>query len=297
LNCHRLESKLADIVINLKATLDEIKTHTAREKFKSQVLGCLRAWREWNVYSPDYLAQLDIIFAGGKGKEVDVDEVDGVPLDVDGVPLAKDVDGEPLADLEEEEEDMFDMSPKKSSLTAPPIKSKWEDSGPSLGSKWEESTAPSLGSKWESSEPLKKTVESNTKSSDEKRKKKREIEVKVAEYIDKLESGKCTRIKQITTNEQAEIYRYLLCKGKDAKKTIKHIATGRESLAELQNEMKNRPLSSPILASKLAGSGLVSYGSSPASSPSPELKRRREHSDKKKRSVSPKHERKKKSRH
>lgn len=66
----RLESKLADIVINLKATLDEIKTHTAREKFKAQVLGCLRAWREWNVYSPDYLAQLDIVFAGGKSNEV-----------------------------------------------------------------------------------------------------------------------------------------------------------------------------------------------------------------------------------
>lgn len=43
--------------------------------------------------------------------QVDVDEVDGVPLDVDGVPLAKDVDGEPLA--EEEEEDIFNMSPKK----------------------------------------------------------------------------------------------------------------------------------------------------------------------------------------
>ena len=35
-----------------------------------------------------------------------------MPLDVDGVPLAKDVDGEPLAD--EEEEDIFNMSPKKS---------------------------------------------------------------------------------------------------------------------------------------------------------------------------------------
>ena len=44
--------------------------------------------------------------------QVDVDEVDGVPLDVDGVPLAKDVDGEPLAD--EEDEDIFNMSPKKS---------------------------------------------------------------------------------------------------------------------------------------------------------------------------------------
>lgn len=295
----KLETKLADIVINLKATLDEIKTHTAREKYKSQVLGCLRAWREWNVYSPDYLAQLDIIFAGGKSKEVDVDEVDGVPLDVDGVPLSKDVDGEPLADPDPEDEDMFDMTPKKNASKAPPIKSKWEDAGPSLGSKWEESnTAPSLGSKWESNEPAKKNLESNSKSSDEKRKKKREIEVKVAEYIDKLESGKCTRIKQITTNEQAEIYRYLLCKGKDAKKTIKHIATGRESLTELQSEMKSKPLSSPVISGKLAGlGGLVSYGSSPTSSPSPELKRRREHSDKKKRSASPKHERKKKSRH
>ena len=48
------------------------------------------------------------------GDEVYIDEVDGVPLDVDGVPLAKDVDGEPLADPEEEEdEDIFNMSPKK----------------------------------------------------------------------------------------------------------------------------------------------------------------------------------------
>lgn len=92
--------------------------------------------------------------------------------------------------------------------------------------------------------------------------------------------------------------------GKDAKKTIKHIATGRESLSELQSEMRSNPLKSPVVVSPAAGrdsaglgSGLVSYGSSPASSPEPEVKRRREHSDKKKRSLSPKHERKKKSRH
>ena len=89
-----------------------------------------------------------------------------------------------------------------------------------------------------------------------------------------------------------------LCQGKDAKKKIKHIATGRESLAELQSEMRDNPLSSPVLITKSAGlGGLVSYGSSPASSPEPEPKRKREHSDKKKRSLSPKHERKKKSRH
>ena len=64
------------------------------------------------------------------------------------------------------------------------MKSKWEDSGPSLGSKWEESSAaPSLGSKWESTEPLKKNLESNSRSSDEKRKKKREIEVSKLSFI------------------------------------------------------------------------------------------------------------------
>lgn len=57
-------------MINLKATYEEIKTHAAREKFKSQVMGCLRAWREWNVYSGEFLLQLDIIFIGGKDEEV-----------------------------------------------------------------------------------------------------------------------------------------------------------------------------------------------------------------------------------
>ena len=43
--------------------------------------------------------------------------MDGIPLDVDGVPLAKDVDGVPLeeekkSDSEPEDDDMFDLSPK-----------------------------------------------------------------------------------------------------------------------------------------------------------------------------------------
>ena len=47
----------------------------------------------------------------------DPDEVDGIPLDVDGVPLAKDVDGMPLEEdkksvSDHEDEDMFDLSPK-----------------------------------------------------------------------------------------------------------------------------------------------------------------------------------------
>ena len=41
-----------------------------REKFKAQVLGSLKAWRDWNVYSPDFLMQLDLIFLGGKRAEV-----------------------------------------------------------------------------------------------------------------------------------------------------------------------------------------------------------------------------------
>jgi len=295
-----------------------------REKFKAQVLGSLKAWRDWNVYSPDFLMQLDLIFLGGKRAEPDPDEVDGIPLDVDGVPLAKDVDGVPLeeekkSDSEPEDDDMFDLSPK-SKKSAPSINSKWEDSAPSLGSKWEKNTfAPSLGSKWETSTWEEKggvskggisseTASPKAEDGDARRKKKREIEVKVAEYVDKLESGKCTRIKEITTNDQTEMYRYLLYKGKDAKKTIKHIATGKVNLSQLQEEMKREPVTSPVLKQKkrkggaatISGlGGLVSYGSSPASSPSPEHKRKREPSDKKKRSAvsSPKHERKKKSRH
>lgn len=316
----RLEGKLADIIINLKATLEEVKTRAAREKFKLQVSGCLRAWRDWNVYSPDYLAQLDIIFSGGKRKkqvEELVDEVDGIPLDVDGVPLSKDVDGSPLEE-DIAPEDIFDTSPKRKSKPGTPLlNSKWEDP-PASSSKWEKNSfAPSLGSKWESgawegSEEKKQGEKRGVNSaadtktsadSDTKRRKKREIEVKVAEYVDKLEAGKCTRIKQITTNDQAEMYRYLLYKGRDAKKIIKAVATGKQSLVALQADMKKNPATSPVIkgSKKPSGglSGLVSYGSSPTSSrsPSPELKRKREHSEKKKKAHSPKHERKKKSRH
>ena len=38
--------------------------------------------------------------------------MDGIPLDVDGVPLAKDVDGVPLDEDKPEDDDMFDMSPE-----------------------------------------------------------------------------------------------------------------------------------------------------------------------------------------
>jgi len=305
---NRLECKLAGIVINLKATYEEIKTHAAREKFKSQVMGCLRAWREWNVYSGEFLLQLDIIFIGGKDSEEPSpdDVMDGMPLDVDGVPLAKDsdVDGTPM---DVDGVPLVVPRPRKSKFDDDDIFTKSSTPPPSLGSKWETSNWESSAAetaKVKRSEPVYTPKE----ESDEKRKKKREIEVKVAEYVDKLESGKCTRIKEITTTDQAEIYRYLLLKGRDAKKSIKQIATGKITLQSVQQEMKAQPCTSPILSERdrkhskkrsknNSMSALVaSYGSSgPSRSPSPEpSKRKRED---KKRSKSPKHEKKKKSRH
>ena len=65
------------------------------------------------------------------------------------------------------------------------MSSKWEDSEPSLGSKWEKNSfAPSLGSKWETNTweekgAAKVAAASSpaTQDTDARRKKKREIEV------------------------------------------------------------------------------------------------------------------------
>eukprot|EP00051_Salpingoeca_urceolata_P029008 m.488678 g.488678 ORF g.488678 m.488678 type:complete len:591 (+) comp26016_c0_seq1:149-1921(+) len=102
-------AKLPAIFPHLKETYRAISGRLRAEKFKTQVMSCLRFWSDNNMCTPDYIANLEKEFLAqpaNKAQPAQPDEeedVDGEPLeedeDVDGVPMDvsdDDVDGVPL---------------------------------------------------------------------------------------------------------------------------------------------------------------------------------------------------------
>eukprot|EP00116_Pleurobrachia_bachei_P006071 sb/3466333/ len=286
----KLESRLGEIVIHLTATLQEIKNYRNKEKFQRQVHACFKAWKTWNLYSVDYLAQLESIFnSGAKGSQqqvesdAEVDEVDGMPLDVDGIPLAKDVDGEPIGVT-----DMFqvctymyngiDRLSNRNILRL--VRPLYDLSDRRYG-------IPQLS-------PIMKVRGGFNPKNFYRYPLFWQMEIlfwkfleifrnfwkfleffrnfwKFMEIYGKwkfLETGKCTRIQRITTMEQTELYRKLLYKGLDARKIIKQVASGKRNLAELHTEISKLPNckpSPPVAAASSSSGGsssLVKYADS-----------------------------------
>eukprot|EP00039_Didymoeca_costata_P010542 m.142018 g.142018 ORF g.142018 m.142018 type:complete len:684 (-) comp14870_c0_seq1:784-2835(-) len=116
------EAKLPEIFKHLNTAYRAITGRLRADNFRKNVMGCFKAWKDWNIFTPAFFADLESLFYNGTkaseqaqqsqpaptqvtqrsavGNQDEDEDLDGVPLeaepdeDLDGEPL--DLDGEPL---------------------------------------------------------------------------------------------------------------------------------------------------------------------------------------------------------
>ncbi|XP_018396131.1 PREDICTED: U2 snRNP-associated SURP motif-containing protein isoform X1 [Cyphomyrmex costatus] len=127
--------------------------------------------------------------------------------DIDGVPMDEDIDGVPMDDDDSVNARNKDDE-KKSTMPAGFVPSRWETVDPDqveaqamTTSKWEE-----LGQN-EDSNSQDTSMDSSRDYNEERRNRLREIEVKIMQYQDELESGRRTLKSGMTIQAQVEHYR------------------------------------------------------------------------------------------
>ncbi|XP_044257591.1 U2 snRNP-associated SURP motif-containing protein isoform X2 [Tribolium madens] len=243
------ESKLVDIMTEVKKSYDKLEGRLQAEGCKLRVLRILQALDD-SIYHKDYVNKLRTIFLGIKEPEPKEDpvvesniDIDGDPLQdqpetdddvpMDGATLLKsamkryknttisndDIDGKEIVD------DPNDVVlPQKKPAVAPLsgfIMSKWETIDPEqveaqamTTSKWDllgSSADPSQdGSSNDKEDSIDYTDTRNM--TEERRNKLREIEVKAVQYQDELESGQRALKTGWTLPQQVEHYRRKLLK-------------------------------------------------------------------------------------
>uniref|UniRef100_A0A8D3AQW6 Zgc:163098 n=1 Tax=Scophthalmus maximus TaxID=52904 RepID=A0A8D3AQW6_SCOMX len=230
------ESKLTQIFGDLNAAHKNIQARLQAEQFKQKVMSCFRAWEDWAIYPEPYLINLQNIFLGfAKAREelteevsVDldgapldsapVDDLDGCPIgwdpldgipvdDIDGVPLGvaiDDIDGMPSCHLWKNIEGTRKRHTlwKLSVLLSPRGYSVNSQHGEeeSEGDSTDDDSCSSI--KYDSAD-----FQSSLRSfqmSESKRKRLRELEVKVMKIQDELESGKRARKSGMSIQHQVE---------------------------------------------------------------------------------------------
>ncbi|XP_064456681.1 U2 snRNP-associated SURP motif-containing protein-like isoform X2 [Ornithodoros turicata] len=266
------QARLPDIFKDVHDCFNAIEGRLKAEQFKQRVMSCFRAWEDWAIYPSDFLIRLQNVFLGlvptikcepeeeeVKEEEDPIDgiplqpmeELDGIPLvrdDIDGIPL--DIDGQPLVE---------DIKPKF-------LPSKWETVDPETvqqqavtTSKWdllEQGEAMEDedidGRPFEESSPMspecsrESTIDSlKPDTGEERRAKLREIEVKVMKFQDELEGGKRPRKPGLSISEQVEQYRQKLIR-KDQEKST----SGSSSVSKKGKGSPSRspsPITSPLV--------------------------------------------------
>uniref|UniRef100_A0A8C6L4M7 Zgc:163098 n=1 Tax=Nothobranchius furzeri TaxID=105023 RepID=A0A8C6L4M7_NOTFU len=235
-----LETKLPQIFEFLNAAYKNIQARLQAEQFKQKVMNCFRAWEDWAIYPEPYLIRLQNIFLGfvkageEEAETVEVmDDIDGCPMgwdpldgvpvdDLDGVPLATaidDIDGIPCESTVNNlksflsRSDWFQFFIHYNSdviyryVYVSPLhpdnssNSHEEDEDSESDSSADSSGAPNYDSA---------VFQSSLKSfqvSESKRKRLREVEVKVMKFQDELESGKRPRKSGQSMQHQVEHYR------------------------------------------------------------------------------------------
>ncbi|XP_011349105.1 U2 snRNP-associated SURP motif-containing protein isoform X3 [Ooceraea biroi] len=128
--------------------------------------------------------------------------------DIDGVPMDEDIDGVPMDDDDSANARSRDDE-KKAAMPAGFVPSRWETVDPDqveaqamTTSKWEE-----LGQNEDSNSQDTSMDSSGRDYNEERRNRLREIEVKIMEYQDELESGRRTLKSGMTIQAQVEHYR------------------------------------------------------------------------------------------
>ncbi|KAH8355217.1 hypothetical protein KR093_009146, partial [Drosophila rubida] len=242
----------------------------------------------------------DIDGAPLSGDEKDDEDLDGVPLDgaallksalklvlpesasaqqrgtpkaeqyhdeIDGVPLDEDLDGVPM-------EHTTKQTDKSQAKMPGFIPSKWEIVDPQqveaqaiTTSKWDTLDPPDPPKFFSSDE--ESDDENSQKYSDEKRQKLRDIEVKVMQYQDELESGKRRLESGWTLPEQVEYYRKRLLKQPSPSESVD------SPLSYMHSKSRGLQRSESPDSKYAAG---THYSGSSRSSPSQRTSRKRSHS-------------------
>uniref|UniRef100_A0A4W6CKB4 Zgc:163098 n=1 Tax=Lates calcarifer TaxID=8187 RepID=A0A4W6CKB4_LATCA len=232
------ETKLTQIFGDLNAAHKNIQARLQAEQFKQKVMSCFRAWEDWAIYPEPYLIHLQNIFLGfaktGEeltetseeassdldGAPMDNTPLDGLPLDrapvgdldgcpmgwdpLDGVPV-DDIDGVPLGVAIDDIDGMpRDEDEVNVSSAVPRVDSVNSQDGDE-DSESDSSDDSCTSSKYDSAD-----FQSSLRSfqmSESKRKRLRELEVKVMKIQDELESGKRPRKSGMSIQQQVEHYR------------------------------------------------------------------------------------------
>ncbi|GFO06155.1 U2 snrnp-associated surp domain-containing [Plakobranchus ocellatus] len=237
------QSKLKEIFKDINQTYDKIEGRLKAEQFKQKVMNCFRAWEEWAVYPNDFLINLQNIFLGlvpvSKDDEEEDEAKEATSVDVDGAPLAEDVDGLPLTnagseftkeagggdsglgdvdgeEMKEEldgaplqETDIDEAAEDLEDIDGLPIDEPQNRSMPQSeeNSDNDNDTTSDAGSLQLSvREDFSQSLKLH-QMSEERRQRLREIELKVVKYQDELEGGKRSRKSGLTMQEQIEHYR------------------------------------------------------------------------------------------
>lgn len=252
------ESKLMDIIKEMKAAYDKLEGRLQAEGFKVRILRTLKAWED-SIYPKDFMTRLHNTFLGVDVKDevkpeplVDAGlDIDGAPIDhadedddapMDGAALLKsamkqyespeadeetDIDGEEIKDEPEEEEK--DVSKF--------ITSKWETIDPDqieaqamTTSKWDllESSADVSQDSSQNDNQDSSDYTDARNLTEERRNQLREIEVKAVQYQDELESGQRSLKSGWTVPQQVEHYRRKLLRKSEKEKKEKDKETKSE---------------------------------------------------------------------
>uniref|UniRef100_A0A3B4GIE2 U2 snRNP-associated SURP motif-containing protein-like n=1 Tax=Pundamilia nyererei TaxID=303518 RepID=A0A3B4GIE2_9CICH len=201
-----------------------------------KVMSCFRAWEDWAIYPQPYLIHLQNIFLGfakageelaEMAEEVSCD-IDGAPMDstpIDGIPLDRapvdDLDGcpmgwDPLDGVPVDDIDGIPLGVTTDDIDGMPCESTKDCSQMDLmpvnsgNSQDEDSESDSSADSSSLSNYDSAVFQSSLRSfqmSESKRKRLRELEVKVMKIQDELESGKRPRKSGMSLQQQVEHYR------------------------------------------------------------------------------------------
>uniref|UniRef100_A0A3B5LMY1 Zgc:163098 n=1 Tax=Xiphophorus couchianus TaxID=32473 RepID=A0A3B5LMY1_9TELE len=229
------ESKLPQIFEHLHAAHKNIQARLQAEQFKQKAMNCFRAWEDWAIYPQPYLIQLQNIFLGFMlTNTIRQSEfyIDGAPLDrrlTDGLPMGKtpvdDIDGcpmgwDPLDGVPVDDIDGVPLNAPIDDIDGVPC-----DISKSISFIWKERKVlvTSLSGSSCNSQDEDEDSESDSSAdscrspnyegavfphmSESKRKRLREVEVKVMKLQDELESGKRQKKSGMSIQQQVETYR------------------------------------------------------------------------------------------
>ncbi|CAD5234347.1 unnamed protein product [Bursaphelenchus xylophilus] len=215
---HCFEQYLSKIFLSLNETLESIESRLKAEQFRQRVMLCFRHWEDNSIYTRDLLINLQNVFLGlvkpdtKKHESEDEEDVDGVPLDFSATAPSKnneegsdsDIDGVPLQS-EPINKDNPDESKVWNQNTLDEFASKWDAIEPELT---EEENREGKGffkplEEVAPSPQMETNVSKNggihaksTAWEEERRRLLRDIEMKVVEYQDELESDLAPNVEQ-----------------------------------------------------------------------------------------------------